>query len=113
MNDVALFDFSDFIGQEFDFYGVDGQRFRLDDTTYEIIEDENGCSDIVISDVRIEGLPIARVVVENVAFGDDCCELHDLHDDHCWLEFGTTYEEVASDGNARFVFEYSPKGPAD
>lgn len=104
------FDFNDLVGGEFDFYGIDDHRFRLDDTTYEVTETSNGECEVVVSHHAINGLPIARVVVETCAFDDDCYELRDLHDDYVWLEFGSAY-----DGNdcLYLIFEYSAKGEVD
>ena len=113
---IGDFDFEDLVGEEFDFYGVDGQRFRLDDTTYEVIEREDGC-EVVVSDEPIEGMPIGRVrvTVDNVAFSEECYEITDLHDDHCWLRFGIELEGVdfySPYGYYMpvFHFDYVPKG---
>lgn len=101
------FDFDDLVGEELDFYGVDGQRFRLDEVTYEVFEGVRSFH-IEISDKPIEGLPIARVYVDNGAFNDDSFELIDLHDDHTWLSFGTHYKFLVR-GEDEFYFDYTPK----
>ena len=116
MTTTSNFDFDELVGEELDFYGVSGQRFRLDDVIYEAIEEERGLlgSELDRVEVCADGkdtfdLPIARIVVE-----EDCgiYALIDLHDGHCWLRFGTEYHYNEATGES-FVFEYSPKGPGD
>lgn len=112
-----VIDFDEMVGGEFDFYGVDEQRFNLDGLVYEVVEDEHcvagSCLDhveICVTPGNFFDLPIARVVVEEVDVG--IYALNDLHDGHCWLRFGTDYRcddrgRVVSHG---FVFEYTAKG---
>ena len=104
---MADFDFSDLVGEELDFYGVDGQRFRLDDVTYEVVEHGDGSFEVVKSEKSIEGLPIARVTVEDITL--HLYDLTDLHDGHCWLHFG----DVNDNGWPGFVYDYFPRGPLD
>ena len=105
----------DLIGGEFDFYGVDGQRFNLDGLVYEVVEDDDSFDEIRICDDRqgFHGLPIARVAVEEDDIG--IYALNDLHDDHCWLKFGTEYrcDERGRVVGQSFVFEYTPKESGD
>lgn len=99
-------DFDELVGQEFDFYGVDGQCFKLDEKVYEAAERDEVkvCHDRH----RFHELPIARVVVENGAFSDEVYELVDLHDGHCWLQFGTE-PHCEKCRESLFVFEFTPK----
>ena len=111
---MTCFDFDELTGgEEFDFYGVDEQRIRLDDITYQVIDsDSEDDYYVAIATQPIDGLPIARVVVE-----DDCSgiyELVDLHDGHCWLRFGLEVRDTSERSyETKFVFEYFPKGPGD
>lgn len=106
MNPEEDVDFEDLVGEELDFYGVDGNCFRLDDTTYEVIEEEDD-SHIVVSEECLTGMPIARVVVE---CNDTIYTLVDLHDGHHWLRLGMDYSNAWF---PLFVFDYTPKGPRD
>lgn len=107
-------DFDELVGQEFDFYGVDGQCFKLDDMVYEAIENDHRLDEVRIchDQHRFHELPIARVVIENGSFADDVYDVVDLHDGHCWLNFGTEYDETSERSyDALFVFDYFPKVP--
>lgn len=111
----------DLIDHEFDFYGVDNTCFKLDDTIYEVIEDEDDSyrsmlGAVVVRDGKAKiffGMPIARVVIQCEENGNySTYTLKDLHDDHCWLRFGTDDYEDYDDGYyPLFVFDYTPKGP--
>ena len=110
-------DFDDLVGLEYDFYGCDEQRFKLDDQVYEVIGDDDCAFFAVVesSDHRgFHDLPIARVVVEFAAFNDEGYELIDLHDGHCWLRFETLINDTSERSyDTVFVFEYTPKEPGD
>lgn len=111
-------DFEDLVGEEFDFYGVEGNCFKLNNTIYEAIEGEEGLDEVRVrrgEKYDFHTSPIARVVIENGAFNDESYQLTDLHDGHCWLEFGTTltafYDVSKRTIYTGFVFEYTPKAP--
>ncbi len=110
MDSDQAIDFDELIGEEFDFYGVDGQCFKLDGNVYEAVEGDEGLDEVRISHDKhsFHELPIARVVIENGAFTDDVYELTDLHDGHCWLSFGNEYAD-SSEHCASFLFDYFPK----
>jgi hypothetical protein len=97
------FDFEDLVGEELDFYGVDEQRFRLGDVTYEVVEGKRGFH-IEVSDTSIEGLPIARIFVDH---GSDknSFDLVDLHEGDTLLSFGI--HSVTRE----FYFDDTPKDP--
>jgi hypothetical protein len=99
------------VGLEADFYGVDGTCFKLDDVVYEAIEDEAGLRELRVchDPHRFHRLPIARVVVEQTAFSDECYELIDLHDEHSWLTFGTEIYDLEGEAHGKFTFDYTPK----
>ena len=107
------FDVNDLVGEEFDFYGVDGNCFNLDDRIYEALEGDTSMDEIVLcshSHHDFHIVPIARVVVEQAAFDDEAYELIDLHDGHCWLSVGT--EITGYNGHAydtAFIFDYTPR----
>jgi hypothetical protein len=108
---VDSIDFEELVGQEFDFYGVDGNCFKLDDVAYETI-DGDGLDEVRIchDQHRFHELPIARVVVEGAAFSDEVYELIDLHDGHRWLAFGTEICFTSERSyDVPFLFEYTPK----
>lgn len=99
------------VGSEFLFYGVDNNEFKLDDTVYEAIEDENdGYRSYLDSVVVVEGnglfftKPLARVRVEELDENNWC--LVDVLTGHNWLTVGTDY---SMDGYyPSFVFNYQP-----
>jgi hypothetical protein len=115
---VTKSDFDDLVGNEFDFYGVYNNCFKLDDKVYEAIEDDSDgwrssldCVQVHVADdtekLIFFGMPVARVVIEKVDENDfEGYKLIDLHDEHCWLRFGTGDYD---DWYPFFVFEYSPK----
>lgn len=120
--DSTTFDFESLVGGEFDFSGVDGYRFKLDNVVYEAVEGEHETSPWQRDLARVEiyqgnsvalDLPIARVVVERGAFSDEIYELVDLHDGHCWLCFGTEIGDTSERYARLFTFEYTPKAPGE
>lgn len=115
-------EFDALLGKEFDFYGVDGNFLKLDDTVWEVVEDESDGYRSMLDTVRRIPLseiffksPIARVRIEyseeRGEYGDedDLYRLVDVADKHVWLTFGT---EHADDYYPCFRFEYSAK-PSD
>lgn len=112
-DDGQVVDFDDLIGEEFDFYGADGQCFKLGDTVYEAVEGSDGLDEVRIchDQHRFHELPIARVVIEesdpSTATG---YQLTDLHDGDTWLSFGTMYHDTSERSyDALFIFDYTPK----
>ena len=112
-----IVDFDEMLGEELDFYGVDGTCFKLDDVIYEAVERNDRLDEVRECDRdkyhRFHASPIARVVIEecedNRAYG---YQLTDLHDGHCWLRFGT--EDYFTGGRSydtTFLFDYTPKAP--
>ena len=110
-------EFEDLVDKEMDFYGVDGNCFKLDETVYEAIEDEEdgyrsmlGC--VEINEVAKESkiffrMPVARVVIENAnGSGFEGYRLTDLHDGHEWLQFGT---DASDSYYPYFLLDYTPK----
>src|SRR5579884_4405756 len=87
-------DLDDLVEQEADFYGVSGQCFKLDDTCYEVVdEDGERLLKVVVASERDKKFfrsPIARVIVEHEQTDDeDLYRLMDTHDSCAWLTFGT------------------------
>jgi hypothetical protein len=107
-------DFDCIIGNEFDFFGVCMNEFKLDDIAWEALEDDDDdyrsyLNSIVRTDS--DGIffdrPLARVRLLNVDDGDhDLYKLVDVRDGHVWLSFGTRYYD---DCYPYFLFEYLPK----
>ena len=101
--------------EEFDFYGVCNNEFKLGDTVYEAVEDPDdgyrsylGSIEVKNSDGIFFGMPLARV--KAVAVSDhrdlDGWEFVDVTDGHVWLRVGT---DCGDSYYPYFVFEYSPK----
>lgn len=115
------------------FYGVDGNRFKLDNTVYEAVEDESDGYRSMLDEIAIvadgSGLflpkPLATVTVEEIETsgysGDDLSRfgeigrgifefrgfaLIDVLDKHCWALIGT---DRYVDYYPCFVFHYQPK----
>ena len=100
------FDFDELEGSGFDFYGVDGQCFKLDEVVYEVIDEGEVLHRVEICHDHhsFHDLPIARVVIERSEFAGTFYSLFDLHDSHCWLHFGTACDEY----DPGFIFDYTP-----
>lgn len=105
--------FADGLGESFLFYGVDGYRFKLNDITWEVLEDpDDGYrSSLGTVEITTEGIfyrePIAIVKLEedpdqyNVGF-----RLVDEEvDGWIWLSFGTNHEDSYYPS---FYFNFSP-----
>jgi len=113
-----------FIGQEFDFYGVDGYTFCIGKNGSRMaIEATDDPSDgyrsyfgsFVVSEVGkiFFGTPIASVILLEVEqAGSDHrtgWKLVDTKTNHCWLMIGTDYSD---DYYPWFVFDYVIPGDA-
>lgn len=109
-------DFNSLLGAEFDFYGVDCNEFKLDNTIWEALEDKaDGFRSYLGSVVRKESTgiffrqPLARVKLKlRKRRSRRVFKLVDLSDGHVWLEFGTDHN-LENRFYPFFVFRYSPK----
>ena len=107
-------EFEELVGREFDFYGAAEHQFRLDDTTWEAIEDEDdgyrsylGSIEIPKATTMLFGQPIARVrVTVDKTDQHNLYRLMDIDGRHTWLTFGT---ENTDDYYPWFTFLYEPK----
>lgn len=103
--------------KEFNFYGVDGNCYKLDDTIWEAMEDESdgyrsylGSIEQIFTDKLIFFKDaLAKVTVQEFE-GDNVkgWNLVDVTDNHIWLFVGTDYQ---NDYYPCFRFEYHPKPP--
>jgi hypothetical protein len=99
----------------FRFYGVCGNRYKLDDTVWEAIEDPSdgyrsylgsieivdGSKDIFFKD------PLATVKIEKFdSRSSSGYQIVDMEDNHIWLTIGT---DNTDDYYPYFVFNYKPK----
>ena len=108
------------VGKEFEFYGVDSNEFKLDDTVYEAIEDESDGYRSYLESIVVKksgGIffhrPVALVRVEELNGYHEKCygdfkgwQLVDIEDGHVWLIVGT---ENYDDYYPGFAFKYFPK----
>lgn len=114
--------FDDLIGQTLDFYGVDTTYFKLGDTVWQAVEDESDGYRSLLGNIEAADAnhifypqPLARVLVEQVEDGTyhgysfEGYQLTDA-DGHVWLIIGT---EDYDDYYPTFIFDYSPKPPAN
>ena len=110
--------FDEMVGQQFKFYGVYCNCFKLDKLVYEAVEDEDdgyrSClNEVVLVDkgsMIFQRRMLARVVVGEADHGDfEGWQLIDAKDGHVWLRFGTDHVD---DYYPMFTFEYQPKAPA-
>lgn len=107
---------NEMVGQEFDFYGVCSNEFKLDDTVFEALEDESdGYRSYLASIERTVSqgiffkMPLARVKVVESSSRRGTFEgwsLVDVEDGHEWLCVGTDY---CDDYYPCFTFDYQPK----
>ena len=101
----------------FKFYGAESNRFRLDDTFWEAIEDEDDGYRSLLDTIEVVNKnkidktllydsPIAYVYVRETKTGEfNGYELVDVADGHIWLSIGTAdYDEYYP----YFVFRYTP-----
>ena len=108
--------FDELVGQEFDFSGVDGHTFKLGDTVFEALENEDDGYRSYMDSVEVKdptgliffGRPLARVKLESINEKDvfSGYRLVDIADDHVWLRLGT---DNLDDYYPAFIFEYAPK----
>lgn len=108
----------DMEGREFAFYGVCNNEFKLDDTVYEALEDEDDgyrsyLDTVIVKQSRgiFSSQPLARVRLETEDDKNiDVCKLIDVSDGHVWLAFGTgDYDDYYP----YFIFDYEPKAPGE
>ena len=106
------------------FYGADGNRFKLGNTVFEAKEDESDGYRSMMSEVKAVkrtkemvffDQPLGRVRVDEVrghhrsSYGNfDGYALVDMKDHHRWLLLGT---DNSDDYYPSFTFEYTPKEP--
>lgn len=98
-----------------DFFGVDGDLFKLDAVVYEASEDPSDdyrsyLESIVVvpaPDAIFFAMPVARVKVVD-AGNVEGWRLVD-EGGHCWLEVGTDYSD--DEYYPCYVFRYTPKEP--
>jgi hypothetical protein len=125
---AMLADFDYYVGKTFKFCGVDHNRFKLDDTVWEAIEDPNDGYRSSLGSVQVtesqdnlifSSVPLATVKIvsykgpmgkdndyDYVWREKDVYQLVDVVDGHIWLEFGT---EDIDDYYPGFSFHYQPK----
>ncbi len=104
--------------KQFDFYGVDNNFYKLDDTIWEAIEDESdgyrsylGSIEQTFSGDKLIFFPqpLAKVTVQEFDDGQNKgYNLVDVEDNHVWLFIGTNYYD---DYYPCFRFEYTAKPP--
>lgn len=108
--------FDGLVGQEFDFFGVCSNEFKLDDCVWEALEDEDDGYRSYLGSVERKNSSgiffrqsLGRVRLISVDKDDmDLYVLEDVLDGHRWLSFGT---DNSCDYYPCFVFEYQPKAP--
>jgi len=107
--------FESLVGQEFGFYGVDNNAFKIGRFVFEALEDEDDGYRSYLGSVEVKdpegliffGRSVAKVRLEEYSFGDfEGYRLVDVVGGHVWLKFGTDH---AYDYYPCFIFEYLPK----
>lgn len=106
--------FESLIGQEFGFYGVDCNRFKIGRYVFEAVEDPDDGYRSYLRSVEVtnpEGLVFFPRAIAKVRLGetdgyDRLYFLTDVNDGHVWLTFGT---RDAQDYYPCFAFEYTPR----
>lgn len=109
--------FEELVGQEFEFFGVDGNSFKLGNHVFEALEDEDDGYRSYLRSVEVKdpsgliffGQPVAKVKLTSVddAYGFVGFELKDS-DGHLWLRLGTDHSD---DYYPMFIFQYAAKAP--
>lgn len=113
------------LGKEFDFYGVDNCRFKLDGTVYEALEDAYDGYRSALGSVEVaqdpsdifQKQPLDRVRVVEFTTPDTFHQsdgyndfegyvVESVKDGHRWLVFGTDDISAYYPG---FVFHYTPR----
>lgn len=106
--------YDDLVGREFLFYGVCHQLFKIDDTVYEVLEDEvdgyRSMLGALIARKKDQGIffrePVAIVTfVKDETGTRDGYALLDEEHNHSWLCFGT---DNSGDYYPMFYFNYIP-----
>lgn len=107
-------EFSELVGDEFLFYGVDNQFFKIDDTIWEVQEDPNDGYRSMLGTIEVcnnkaknklffrEPIAIVRVEEDPEIEG---FRLRDTDHEHTWLQFGTDESESYY---PCFRFNYTP-----
>ena len=105
-------------GKVYRFYGVDNNCFKLNNSVFEAVEDEDNGYRSYLDTVELsdkENLiffdaPLALVTVQDIGEGelgeDRGYRLVDAVDGHIWLQF---YTDNTDDYYPCFRFEYEPK----
>ncbi len=103
-------------GREYDFFGVDNCRMKLDGRVYEAMEDPDDGYRSYFGTIEIRDdagvffkTPLDRVRLQEAADGADDFtgwRLVSVTDGHQWLRFGT---QDISDYYPGFIFEYTPR----
>ena len=123
--------FEEMMGKEFEFFGVDGNTFKLGEKVFEALEEIDEELEYKIDERSFLGsveevkestglnfatIPVAvvRVVRIETAPGDlrndfDGYHLVDVSDGHVWLKLGTDGARYAQ--YPYFEFDYDPKKP--
>lgn len=99
----------------FDFYGVCGSRYKLDDTVWEAVEDPSDGYRSYLLSIEIVG-DSTDIFFENSlgkVFVQECPEYNGWKivcekTGHIWLKIGTDYSDSYYPS---FRFEYVPKDP--
>ncbi|RLC45157.1 MAG: hypothetical protein DRH57_08545 [Candidatus Cloacimonadota bacterium] len=111
--DMATKGFKILEGKEFYFYGVNENKFKIDDLVFEALEDPNDGyrsslgAIVVIGDTGIyHKRPLAKVKMVYDDSGDDLLhKLIDIDTGHVWLAVGTG---EFGDYYPYFMFRYKP-----
>ena len=110
--------FVSMVGGSYDFYGMDHNAVKLNDMTFEILEDPNdgyrsflGGARIADKDSRYTFFrkPIATIRIESVEDMQETFEGYyfiDTEDNHLWCRIGTS---LTDDYYPSFVCSYTPK----
>lgn len=101
--------------ESYSFYGVHNNYFKLGDTVFEAIEDENDGYRSHLDTITLVNrststvfsrFPLANVFIKCTLRDDIQVRLVDEEDNHVWLEIGTDY---SNDYYPSFIFHYNPK----
>ena len=107
------------MAKTFKFYGVCGNRYKLDNTVWEAIEDESDGYRSYLDSIKISEQKntdiffensLGTVIVQNVEDENSFTgfKLVEQKTGHVWLKIGTDY---SVDYYPSFHFEYIPKDP--
>lgn len=106
-------EFTDMIGGEYKFYGVDNHCFKVGFYTFEAVEDPDDGYRSWMDCIKVKDdneliffrTSLATVKLEQF---DEIYQLTDVEDGHIWLQFGT---ERSDEYYPYFVFAYQPRVP--